>query len=259
MLFFVGVLFLISPLACTSDYWLEDPLIEDVSETPNTDNPDDSTDSTDDNSSSDTNDGSSSDDSSTGGNGTDDPDATDPFAGLVTYEADVKPILNQLCVACHNAQVHEDDVDLSTYSLARDNIDDILEAMQEDEDDDIMPPSGRVDDAIIETLYAWINDGLLEGEEADTNTDTGSSDGTYSYSANVASIIDNQCILCHGANAPAAGFNISTYPLLVGQIDLVLARIDLQTGQAGVMPPAGRMDEATIQLIKDWVDQGMPE
>ncbi len=255
MLLFIGILFLIIPAACTSDYWIDDQLMEDVSETTDADNPDDSSsdapDSTDDNS--------SSGDSTPGGSDTENPDATDPFAGLVTYQTDVKPILNQLCVACHNAQYQEDGVDLSTYSLAKENIDDILEAMQEDEEDDIMPPSGRVDEAIIETLYAWISDGLLEGEEADTSTDSGTTDGTYSYSADVASIIDNECILCHGANAPAAGFDISTYPLLVSQIDLVLARIDLQTGQAGVMPPAGRMDEGTIQLIKDWVDQGMTE
>jgi mono/diheme cytochrome c family protein len=255
MLFIFGILFLISPIACTSDYWGEDPLMEEVSETPDADNPDGSSSD----SPGDTNTNPPSDNPSSGDGSANNPDATDPFAGKVTYQGDVKPILNQLCVACHNAQVHEDGVDLSTYYLAKENIDDILEAMQEDDYDDIMPPSGRVDDAIIETLYAWINDGLLEGEEPDPNTDTGPTDGTYSYTTDIAAIIDNQCILCHGANSPSAGFDISTYQLLVSQIDLVMARIDLQTGQAGIMPPAGRMNEATIQQIKDWIAQGMPE
>ena len=60
--------------------------------------------------------------------GTNDPapnSAEDPDAGYVTYYRDVEPILKQLCVSCHNATLHEDGVDLSTYMLAKSNVDDI--------------------------------------------------------------------------------------------------------------------------------------
>lgn len=251
LLYFFGILIVSQTLSCTSDYsFLEEELMKEQSN---------STDPTDPDSSSNP----SSDDS--GSNPTspvveaDDPTMSDPYTGLITYEVDVKPILTQLCVACHNATRHEDGVDLSSFSLAKAQIDDIIESMlEEEDDDDLMPPSGRVDDAIIETLILWKIDGLLQGQEP-VNPDSGPSDGNYSYAANISALIDENCILCHGASSPAAGFDISTYQKTVDQIDIFLQRIDLQTGQAGVMPPAGRMDESVIQMIKDWVEQGMPE
>ncbi len=240
----LGFLFITINLSCTSDYYNPDE--EEMEDINSPVNPSDSDSNTD--------------DPSTGEGTPEDPPETDPYAGLITYQVDVKPILDQLCVACHNTSLAEDGVDLSSYYLAKVQIDDILESMQEEEDDDdIMPPSGRAENSIIETLITWKTDGLLEGEAPPEDPDSGSSDGTYTYTSDIAAIIDAECILCHGATSPAAGYDISTYQKTVNQIDLFLARIDLQTGQAGVMPPAGRMDEATIQKIKDWVDQGMPE
>ena len=187
-----------------------------------------------------------------------DPQLTDPDAGKVTYLADVVPIMNQLCVACHNASLHQDGVDLSTYELTKMNISDILESMQEEEDD-IMPPSGRVDNAIIQTLLTWKYDGLLEGQAPAEDPIPIPPDGTLSYTANILTIFEDNCIMCHNANMPAGGFDISTYQKTVDQIDLIMSRMELQTGQTGVMPPAGRLDAATLQMIQAWIDQGMPE
>ena len=252
LLFFQGVLIVALALSCTSDYsFLEEELMEEVNNSPDNSESDSNTnDATDE----------TTDDPSSSDGTTDDSATSDPFAGLVTYEADVKPILNQLCVACHNATLHEDGVDLSSYSLAKAEIDDIIESMQEDEDeDDLMPPSGRVDNSIIETLISWKIDGLIQGQATPDYPDLGSSDGNYTYTADIMAIIDQYCILCHGETSPSGGYDISTYQRTVDQMGIFLARIDRQSGQAGVMPPAGRMDEAIIQMIKDWVDQGMPE
>jgi mono/diheme cytochrome c family protein len=236
-LIFMGIVAIALALSCTSDRLQEETPYEEA--TTNPDLPD----------------------SASSGNDTpDNTSGTDPNAGFITYEADVKPILNQLCVACHNSALKEDGVDLSTYYLAKTQINDIIESMQEEEgEDDLMPPSGRVDGAIIQTLISWKTDGLLEGEATPDDQGSGGSDGNYTYTSDISGIIADQCILCHGPNNPAGGYDISTYQKTVDQIGLFIARIDLQTGQAGVMPPAGRMDEAIIQKIKDWVDQGMPE
>lgn len=245
----MGILFLVFPLSCTTDYYFEEPLVDESSDTSENDDPDESA-----------SDPSNPGEDPTQGSGSpDNPDTANPYAGRVTYEVDVKPILNQLCVACHNPSLHEDGVDLSTYALAKSNINDILESMQEDDSDDIMPPSGRVDNAVIQTLYTWVSDGLLEGEAPPEDPDTGSTDGMYTYTADIINIIDRECIFCHGASSPAGGYDISTYQKVVDQIGVFLDRIDLQTGQVGIMPPAGRMDETTIQTIKDWIDQGMPQ
>lgn len=38
-----------------------------------------------------------------------------------TYALDVQPIFEQYCVECHNPQLMEDNIDLSTYQLAKEN------------------------------------------------------------------------------------------------------------------------------------------
>jgi mono/diheme cytochrome c family protein len=189
-----------------------------------------------------------------------DPPLTDPDAGKVTYLADVVPIMNQLCVACHNASLHEDGVDLSTYELTKLNFNDILESMQEEEgEDDLMPPGVRVDNAIIQTLLAWKYDGLLEGQAPAADPIPLPPDGSLSFTANILTVFEDNCIMCHNATVPAGGFDMSTYQKTVDQIDLIMARMELQSGQTGVMPPAGQLDAATLQMIQAWIDQGMPE
>ncbi len=191
----------------------------------------------------------------------DDPPPPDPNAGKVTYLADVEPIMRQLCVACHNDNLHEDGVNLDGYNRVKQAIDDVLESMMEDEDDDdIMPPSGRVDNAIIQTLLAWRTDGFLMGEETPPDdTDSGTNDVNYTYMADILPVFEDYCIMCHGANSPAGGFDMSTYQKTIDQIDPILARMELQTGQAGVMPPSGQLDAATLQKIRAWIALGMPE
>lgn len=89
---------------------------------------------------------------------------------------------------------------------------------------------------------------------SDPNQNT---DGTSTYATNVKNIIDNNCISCHGASNPTAGFNISTYINAKNNIDAIINRSDLQTGQSGIMPPSGRMSESNIQILKNWKSQGL--
>lgn len=249
-LFFSSLLILAMAVSCTSEYpYPGEDSLEDLAEAPDSNssepNPADAANNMD------------PDDPSNSG----DTAGDDPFAGLITYRADVAPILNQLCVACHNASLKEDGVDVSTYELARFEIDEILESMMKDEDEDeIMPPSGRVDNTVLQTLVYWKRDGLLEGQDAPLDdTGSGTSDGTYTYTDDILTIFEDHCILCHGTNSPAAGFDMSTYQKTIDQIDLILLTMERQTGQQGVMPPSGRLDEATLQKIRDWIEQGMPE
>lgn len=81
--------------------------------------------------------------------------------------------------------------------------------------------------------------------------------GTITYATNIKNIIDGNCISCHGASNPSAGFNISTYANAKNNIDAIISRIDLQTGQSGIMPTSGRMGAVNIQMFKAWKTQGL--
>lgn len=176
----------------------------------------------------------------------------------VTYYGDAKPILDQMCIECHNASVHREGVDVSTYTTAKSNINKILSSIQ-GSGEDIMPPSGKMADNLIQILKTWKSDGLLEGDPNAGTTTPGSTSGNYTYSADIKVVLDQQCTACHGTTNPSAGLNLTTYALVTANIDKIISRIDLQTGQTGIMPPSGRMADASIQMFKDWKSQGMPQ
>lgn len=183
---------------------------------------------------------------------------TDPYAGKITYHGHAKFIINQQCVSCHGPDDPEDDLDLSTYEKAKSQITKILKAIDLDPgESSIMPPSGKMDNAFIQTLKDWQSDGLLEGDPNGGNNDNTS--GTYTYVADIATIMTQECTACHSNTNPAGGLSLTNYSLTANNIDVIIGRIDLQTGQTGIMPPAGRMAEIKIQIIKDWKTQGLTE
>ncbi|TRX16109.1 hypothetical protein FNW25_13230 [Flavobacterium franklandianum] len=78
------------------------------------------------------------------------------------------------------------------------------------------------------------------------------------YTANVKSIINNNCLGCH---SDAAG----QYPTMETYVQVrnatengkVICRIDDQSCGA-VMPQSGRMPQVNINTIKKWVANGFP-
>lgn len=179
-----------------------------------------------------------------------------------TYLGQVQPILNQLCATCHNSVKHEEGIDLSTYSKSKNSIDKIISSMS-NQGDEVMPPSGKVADNFIQTMRDWKTDGLLEGS-ASTGGTTGGGTTTGSgtttsltYAGTIQGILTQQCTACHGTANAAANLNLTTYTNAKNNIGIIINRIDLQTGQAGIMPTSGRMSEANIQAFKDWQIQGL--
>ncbi|MGV6845349.1 MAG: hypothetical protein ACWA42_04385 [Lutibacter sp.] len=184
---------------------------------------------------------------------------SDNTSNKTTYLADVQPILNQLCVSCHGGANPTEGIDLSTYEKAKYYVNKVIEAMSKPANsDDIMPPSGKVDQSIINTIIKWKDDGLLEGQaNSGGNTGGGNNSGTVTYANGIQNALTQNCTACHGNTNPSAGLSLTTYTQAKNNIDKILARIDLQNGQTGIMPPSGRMPDATIQLFKDWKTQGL--
>ncbi|GAA3757437.1 cytochrome c [Flavobacterium ginsengiterrae] len=81
------------------------------------------------------------------------------------------------------------------------------------------------------------------------------------YTKNVKSIIDANCIGCHQSGRSAAFRPLTTYAEVKAAVENagLLNRIQLQTGQQGIMPQAGRMAQANIDLIVKWNTDGLKE
>jgi uncharacterized membrane protein len=84
---------------------------------------------------------------------------------------------------------------------------------------------------------------------------------TISYTKNVKSIIDGNCVSCHSSGRSAAFRPLTTYAEVKAAVESagLLNRIQLQSGQQGLMPQGGRMSQANIDLIVKWNTDGLKE
>ncbi|HMI06651.1 MAG TPA: hypothetical protein VK528_03825 [Flavobacterium sp.] len=83
------------------------------------------------------------------------------------------------------------------------------------------------------------------------------------YNQNVRTIINNNCIICHGTiPANGAPMSLTTYEN-VKQAVLergLLDRISRPQGATGMMPNGGtRLPQASIDVINQWYAQGLQE
>lgn len=83
------------------------------------------------------------------------------------------------------------------------------------------------------------------------------------YNENVRSIINNNCIVCHGT-VPANGapMSLTTYENVVDAVTNreLIDRISREQGQEGMMPLGGqRLPDHVINIIVQWQAQGLQE
>lgn len=82
-----------------------------------------------------------------------------PIADVVTYNKDVKPIMEANCVSCHSPGVQA----LSNYSQVKANIDNVINRISRANGDPLkMPQGGSLSPAQINIITKWKADGLLE-------------------------------------------------------------------------------------------------
>jgi uncharacterized membrane protein len=84
---------------------------------------------------------------------------------------------------------------------------------------------------------------------------------TISYTKNVKSIIDGNCVSCHSSGRSASFRPLTTYAEVKAAVESagLLSRIQLQSGQQGLMPQGGRMSQTNIDLIVKWNTDGLKE
>ena len=78
------------------------------------------------------------------------------------------------------------------------------------------------------------------------------------YTNDIKSIIDDNCIACHAAGASASWYPLETY----SQVKTSAESGDLygrMTDSAAPMPPGGLLPAVVTQSIQDWIDDGLLE
>lgn len=100
-------------------------------------------------------------------------------------------------------------------------------------------------------------------ENSETLMDNTPIQGVVTYKQNVKSIIDNNCISCHGATpANGAPMSLVTYSQVKNAMQNrgLLNRISLNNGNSLLMPQGGpRLPQTTIDVVAKWQQDGLLE
>jgi hypothetical protein len=201
------------------------------------------------------------------GSGTD--GSTDGGGGgpVVSFTANVKPLLDKNCKACHavNQSPQFSDYD-STKTYATRIYREIANGS--------MPPGRALPSSDADIIKAWIDGGYVNEPPVgtDTGTDTtgsttettGTTDTTdttpidvvpdvVTYEANIAPFMEINCLGCHssaGGQRPL----MDEFSRLKGNADNALCEIE-----TGAMPPGGGVENVDIQIFRRWLALDTPE
>ncbi len=108
------------------------------------------------------------------------------------------------------------------------------------------------------SMFSCSNDS--ESDLIDAGDDPLDPNELITYADHVQPIIQNACLGCH-TSPPVNGapFSLVNFSQVDQRANGILNRISLQSGAPGAMPPSGRLPQATIDVIEQWIDDGKLE
>ena len=78
------------------------------------------------------------------------------------------------------------------------------------------------------------------------------------YTGNIKSIIDGNCITCHSPEGQKSDVPLLTYEQVSAKISEIKIRIEKPAGDPMAMPKGGKLLQSNIDLINKWIANGMP-
>jgi len=109
-------------------------------------------------------------------------------------------------------------------------------------------------------LFTYIVLGCTNDSESDLTNEEPI--GIITYNVNIKSLIDSNCLSCHSdPTRNGAPFSLTNFEQVsvIAENGSLLSALNKQTGETGAMPPSGRLPQATIDLIAQWIEDGQLE
>ena len=212
----------------------------------------------------------------------------------ITYQEHVQPLLEEKCLDCHGDPPIGGSITISDETAA------IVHAPRIHARAIItgdMPPGAPLSYQEKLVLDTWIRSVVSEvpvpdvtggagGVSSGGSAGAGGEGGTAGIEAGSAGMIERSdvdwvtyvgplfaenCVACHGENAPQSGLDLTTFEgletgglkgTLLDTVDVESALlIDYMRGRNNrlVMPPSGALPEADIVLVETWLMNGAPK
>lgn len=181
--------------------------------------------------------------------------------GTIYFQQQVMPIIMRSCaltdpnnsdLTCHHVTVDgNQDLNFTNFGNIVEESDDILEAIQDTDPDDHMPPYSeeQLTQQEIDIIEQWISQGSNLNSCANCDT------ANYTYSGKIAPMVSLHCTGgCHAGSSPAAGLNLSNAVVLKDNAARAWFAINGCTIQ---MPPVGPpLTACQKQQFYNWMANG---
>lgn len=96
------------------------------------------------------------------------------------------------------------------------------------------------------------------GDDSSTPVTPPATGDKPTYTANIKSIIDGNCVSCHSPGGENSAVPLQTYAQVSAKAATIKERIEKPAGDPLVMPKGGKLSQANIDLINKWIANGMP-
>lgn len=85
--------------------------------------------------------------------------------------------------------------------------------------------------------------------------------GTISYSKKIVPLLQQYCYSCHKGNFPSGNISMGTYASdkAIGQNGSLYGSISHTSGYSPMPKATSKMGNCQIEVIKKWIDAGMPD
>ncbi len=186
---------------------------------------------------------------------------------VVYFQKDILPIFIGSCAiaGCHDATSAKDDVILDNFENIIETGDiepfdlngsKIYRVITEDDEDKVMPPTGKMDNAQINLIATWILQGAkdLECDEDQEPCDT----ENVSFSGFVVGVFQTHCNGCHGSTVANGGVITDKYEEVKITVDngKLFGALNWEEGFSNMPKNQDQLDACTINKIKSWIDAG---
>jgi hypothetical protein len=79
------------------------------------------------------------------------------------------------------------------------------------------------------------------------------------YTKNIKSIIDANCVSCHGSTNPSGSVRLVTYTEVKSVNPINFKGVINHSQSFKAMPPTSKMSQCNIDMIEAWLNAGSPE
>jgi mono/diheme cytochrome c family protein len=201
------------------------------------------------------------------------PVTTPPQFNIPILSLSANDIYTNICAQCHGQQGELTEFGPAINDLAEVTHQDLYDIISQGIPGTSMLSFGSIlSDEQIQGLISIIRQ-FPEPSAGPTPTPTSQPSTTeITFNQNIAPIFAQSCAICHGKNNKYGGWDGTTYqstmetgqhsPVIIpgDASNSLLAQKLLGTANTGtIMPPGGKLADATIRTILDWIAAGAPE